>query len=129
MCGVSCGEEAKNETNDQKLLVLCEDPEAKPKSIEVLLEAGADVETRSTNGCTPLIYAAWRNSNPEVIEALLKAGANSEVKDDDGKIALDYAMEYKKYTRPRCTGRSMRRSTNSRRQDLNADNNAALEST
>ena len=47
ICGVSFGEEAKVETNDQKLLALCEDPEATAEAIEALLKAGADVNVRT----------------------------------------------------------------------------------
>ena len=47
VCGVSFGEEAKVETNDQKLLALCEDPEATAEAIEALLKAGADVNVRT----------------------------------------------------------------------------------
>jgi len=41
ICGTSFGEETKVETNDQRLLALCEDPEATPEAIEAILKAGA----------------------------------------------------------------------------------------
>ena len=94
-CGVSC-EEAKVETNDQKLLALCKKPKATTEAIEVLLKAGADVAARDKNGKTPLMWAAGVNWNPEVIEALLKAGANARAKDKEGKTAVDYAKDNKK---------------------------------
>ena len=96
ICGVSFGEEAKVETNDQKLLALCMDPEATPEAIEALLKAGENIEARDKDGRTPLIWAARHNNNPEVIEALLKAGANARAKDKEGKTAVDYAKDNKK---------------------------------
>ena len=96
ICDTSFGEEAEVETNDQKLLALCDGPEATPESIEALLKAGADIEARDKYGRTPLMFAAMRNKNPEVIEALLKAGANAKVKDKKGKTAADHAKDNKK---------------------------------
>ena len=64
ICGVSFGEETKVETNDEKLLALCQDPEATPEAIEALLKAGADVAARRENGGTALMWGAY-NSNPE----------------------------------------------------------------
>ena len=93
-CGVSC-EEAEVETNDQKLLALCKDPEATPEAIESLLKAGADIEARDKDGETPLIIAA-RSNNPEVIEVLLTGGANAKAKNEAGETALDYAKKNKK---------------------------------
>ena len=99
ICGTSFGEEAKVETNDQKLLVLCEDPKATPEAIEALLKVGADVEARDSHDWTPLMEAAsarW-NENPEVIvEMLLKAGANAKTKDKKGKTAADHAKDNEK---------------------------------
>ena len=96
ICGTSFGEEAKVETNDEKLLALCKDPEATTEAIEALLKAGADVAARDEYGRTPLMYAAMKNKNPEVIEVLLKAGADAKAHDKEGKIALDHAKENKK---------------------------------
>ncbi len=87
ICGVSFGEEAKVKTNDQRLLVLCKDPEATPKAIEALLKAGADIEARSKYGLTPLLRATRDNSNPDEIQVLLNAGA----KDKYGNTAVDHA--------------------------------------
>ena len=89
ICSVSFGEEAKVETNDQKLLALCKDPKATPEAIESLLKAGADIEARNESFRTPLIWAAQWNTNPAVIEALLKAGAEVAARDKNGKTPAD----------------------------------------
>ena len=52
ICGVSFGEEAKVETNDQKLLALCKDPKATPEAIEALLKAGANAKVKDKKGKT-----------------------------------------------------------------------------
>jgi len=96
VCGASFGEEAKVETNDQKLLALCEDPEATTEAIEALLKAGADVDARDERDRTPLMGAAHWNKNPTVIEFLLKAGADAKLKDNNGKTAADHAKDNEK---------------------------------
>ena len=91
--GTSFGKETKVETNDEKLLALCKDPEATPEAIKALLKAGADIKARDKNGKTPLMEAAMLNMNPEVIEVLLKAGADIEARDKNGKTPLMGAAE------------------------------------
>ena len=56
-----------------------------PAVIEVLLEAGADVNAKDEDGLTPLHMAAQSNPTPAVIEALLEAGADPRATDSDGK--------------------------------------------
>ena len=91
ICGTSFGEEAKVETNDQKLLALCQEPKATTEAIESLLKAGADIKTRGKFDRTPLMIAAGWNSNPAVIESLLKAGADIKARDKDGFTPLMWA--------------------------------------
>ncbi len=55
------------------------------------LDAGADVNIRTVEKSTPLMYAARWNQNPEVIKALLKAGADGKARSCAGKTAFDYA--------------------------------------
>ena len=52
-----------------------------PEAITVLVKAGANVNARDNNGCTPLFYAALANSNPEVLTVLVKAGADVNARD------------------------------------------------
>jgi protein DGCR14 len=47
----------------------------------MLLKAGADVNSRMDNGCTPLFTAAM-NGHEAVLMALLKAGAQMTATDD-----------------------------------------------
>lgn len=59
--------------------------------IDLLLEAGADVNHRTTNGDTPLFH----NRNTLTIKKFLKYGADKNIKNNDGLTAYDYAMEIK----------------------------------
>lgn len=61
-----------------------------PEIIQMLLDAGADIEARDSHGATALISAAF-NSNPGVTTNLLAAGANIAAEDDNGATALHFA--------------------------------------
>jgi ankyrin repeat protein len=61
--------------------------------LPVLLEAGVDPNSRSTDDATtPLIHAV-RVQNIEGVRLLLQAGANPKLYDAHGKSALSYARE------------------------------------
>jgi ankyrin repeat protein len=62
-----------------------------PIVITVLIEAGAKVNDRDSDGVTPVMIAARANRNPAVITALLKGGADGAEKSGSGKTAFDYA--------------------------------------
>ncbi len=62
------------------------------KIVEVLIEAGADVNSRDADRRTPLIYAV-KNNFYESAKTLLKKGSSTIAKDYAGKTALDYAYE------------------------------------
>lgn len=64
-----------------------------PKStVQVLLQAGANVNTKDASGFTALMLAADRNYT-DVIELLLQAGAKVDIKDNAGETALIYAAQ------------------------------------
>ena len=59
----------------------------KVASISALVEAGANIEARSTNGCTPLSYVAICGSLAAML-ALLHLGANVNAKTNNGRTPL-----------------------------------------
>lgn len=63
------------------------------EEIELLLEAGADVNARNIYGTSALMHAARETTNPKVVEALLKAGADKNARDEGGKRVIDYLDE------------------------------------
>jgi len=56
--------------------------------LDLLLRAGADINSKARNGTTPLMLAI---RNPAHVQFLLKRGAVVNQRDDDGKTALDRA--------------------------------------
>jgi ankyrin repeat protein len=65
-----------------------------PKTIERLLEAGANLNVRDKEGQTPL-YKAAKFGYSKTVEKLLDSGANPNLEDKDGKTALDVARTNK----------------------------------
>lgn len=57
------------------------------KTVELLLDHGADIEARNYNEATPLIWASVHGAT-EVVKALLDRGADVEAKDKYGETAL-----------------------------------------
>ena len=66
---------------------------ATPESIQVLLEAGADVMARNMFGITPLHRAAWFGKKSGVIESLLEAGADPKAINDGGETPWDLVQD------------------------------------
>ena len=60
--------------------------------VRVLLEAGADKDSKNNDGNTALMYASMFD-HQSCVRALLEAGADKEAKDKDGKTALMLASE------------------------------------
>ena len=63
-----------------------------PKSLKVLLEAGAQVNIANANGSTALMNAANFNSHPESIILLLDHGANPDQGDNNKKTPKELAQ-------------------------------------
>jgi len=65
----------------------------KPDVINVLLDAGMDIEAKTENDYTPLLLAASDNRNLEVVGRLAELGADKEVYDVKGRTALKLIEE------------------------------------
>ena len=70
--------------SDYDFLVLC--GEGSLQQITDAIENGANMNTRSIHGETPLMLAAAYNLNPDVIKALVKAGADVNAREDELKM-------------------------------------------
>ena len=62
--------------------------------IEMLISAGADIDSKDKDGNTPLIHATAKK-RLDAVEILLDKGANPYSKNKKGKTALDYAQDLK----------------------------------
>jgi len=63
------------------------------KSIQLLIEAGRDVNKTGDMGETPL-HIATRKNNNSIIQALLQAGARTDIISEFGKSAKDEAKAH-----------------------------------
>ncbi|MCL1876039.1 MAG: ankyrin repeat domain-containing protein [Synergistaceae bacterium] len=61
--------------------------------VTVLIEAGAQVNYRTEDRSTPIMWAA-SDSNSEIVEAFIKAGADVNARNADGITPLMCAAEY-----------------------------------
>ena len=69
---------------------------ADPEKVRQLIQDGADVNAKNEYGWTPLMLAAYNNSNLATLTALLDAGADAKAKNNEGKTALDCARKNEK---------------------------------
>jgi ankyrin repeat protein len=62
-----------------------------PSVVDLLIVAGADVNTIDSFGMTPLIKASMGKSKEGVVETLIRAGADVHHVDPTGRTAIDWA--------------------------------------
>ncbi|MCF0261514.1 MAG: ankyrin repeat domain-containing protein [Sphaerochaetaceae bacterium] len=62
-----------------------------PKVIEVLVEAGADINARNYLGETPLIMSVLQNQNTRIFSQLITSGADINICDWQGHNVMEYA--------------------------------------
>ena len=67
-----------------------------PKVVEVLLEAGANIDARNYLGETALIMAVNNNPETKMSTQLIKSGADINARDYQGHSVLDYAKVAKR---------------------------------
>ena len=60
-------------------------------AVQAKLDAGADVNARTTTGETPLLSAAWGGAPANILQALLDAGADVMARDGAGRTPLHLA--------------------------------------
>jgi ankyrin repeat protein len=63
------------------------------EAIQLLVQAGADINARDNNGMTPLILAT-SCGRPSRVKALLNLGADKTLQDNDGQTAFDRAKTH-----------------------------------
>ncbi|XP_016836597.1 ankyrin-3-like [Nasonia vitripennis] len=63
------------------------------KTVEILLDAGTDVNSLTDEGSTALHLAVGNYSNAETVELLIRRGANVNIKDHRGKTPIFMAIE------------------------------------
>jgi ankyrin repeat protein len=64
--------------------------------VEALIAQGADVNTRTDDGSTALMLAAFKNKS-RCLRLLISAGADVNAKDSEGRAALNWAINYGPY--------------------------------
>ena len=64
--------------------------------VKLLIDEGADVNIKNSQGQTALMMAAfWHTNNIDIVKMLLDNGADVNAKDNQDKTALDYAKKEK----------------------------------
>ncbi|CCX10138.1 Similar to Ankyrin repeat domain-containing protein 50; acc. no. Q9ULJ7 [Pyronema omphalodes CBS 100304] len=61
------------------------------KTVELLLERGAEVDSKDKNGRTPLSFAAKAYGSFETVKLLLERGAEVDSKNKNGRTPLSFA--------------------------------------
>ena len=89
--GANINDKEVRDTIDQTPLIVAADGGCKD-IVEILLEAGANIEHQNDQGETALIAAA-QNGHTEIVQMLLDAGANRKQENADGETALDLTIK------------------------------------
>jgi ankyrin repeat protein len=89
--GANINDKEVRDTIDHTPLIVAADGGCKD-IVEILLEAGANIEHRNDQGETALIAAA-QNGHKEIVQMLLDAGANINQENADGETALDLTIK------------------------------------
>jgi ankyrin repeat protein len=63
------------------------------ESVNLLLDAGSDVNARSNDGTTALMLAAGGYGAVDILKLLINRGANPNLKNKKGETALSIAKE------------------------------------
>jgi ankyrin repeat protein len=114
---VGCGE-AGNPEADRALRSAAN--EGNIEAVKQHLAAGANVNTKSERGRTPLHYAArWRHK--EIIELLISSKADVNAKDEDGDTPLDWAIGQLQTTRQNNTADLLRKHGGKTGEELKAE--------
>ena len=66
--------------------------EGEVEAVDILVAHGAEIETRSRDGSTPLIYAAM-NGHGDAVALLLHHGADATASNHEGKRAISFATD------------------------------------
>jgi ankyrin repeat protein len=89
--GANINDKEIRDTIDQTPLIVAAQGGCK-EIVEMLLEAGANIEHRNDQGETALISAA-QEGHKEIVQMLLDAGSNVNQENADGETALDLAIK------------------------------------
>lgn len=82
---------ATNYDGSTPLIQACDNESRKSTTIELLLDAGADIDATDGNNGTALLRAVESNNIP-IVKTLLKHGANTNIKTSSGSTPLTLAV-------------------------------------
>ena len=85
-----CASAAFGDVNNE-LFVAAMEENTTPQMIKDLIKSGANVNAKTDNGETALMWAV-RHRNAEVVKALIEAGADINAKNNKGATALMLAL-------------------------------------
>ncbi len=91
-------------------------PLSSPEVIQMLLDAGADVNARDGRGMTALMFAcATDKPNLAILRLLLKAGADQRLESAEHETARDWAAKFQQPEVMKLLGATQRWKPRSRR--------------